>query len=172
MEKVVQRNKLLRILAIDTALVTIAIVLPIISHAIGVELRFMEPMRLTLFAAVLFVPERKNAYLLSFILPWLSCALIGMPVWWKAAMMSFELLANIFILYSLLDWGVKPLLSAFISILLSKAVYYLAKYLLIQTAVLPAVPLFGNVSAIFISAIILSVLFFAGSKILNGKWER
>ena len=167
MEKVVQRNKLLRILAIDTALVTIAIVLPIISHAIG-----MEPMRLTLFAAVLFVPERKNAYLLSFILPWLSCALIGMPVWWKAAMMSFELLANIFILYSLLDWGVKPLLSAFISILLSKAVYYLAKYLLIQTAVLPAVPLFGNVSAIFISAIILSVLFFAGSKILNGKWER
>ena len=55
MEKVVQRNKLLRILAIDAALVTIAIVLPIISHAIGVELRFMEPMRLTLFAAVLFV---------------------------------------------------------------------------------------------------------------------
>ena len=169
MEKVLQRSQLLRILAIDAALVTLTLLLPVLSHAFGVGLRYLEPMRLTLFAAVLFVPEKKNSYLLAFVLPWLSCAIIGMPIWWKAAMISFELMANVFILYRFLDFKVNAGLSVFISIIIAKALYYFAKFLLIKTAVLPLMPLVDNYLAILFSAVILSVLFVFGFKCLKNE---
>ena len=167
MEKVLLRSQLLRILAIDAALVTVALILPVISHAFDVGLRYLEPMRLTLFAAVLFVPEKKNSYFLAFILPWLSCAITGMPIWWKGAMMSFELMANVFILYRLLDFKVNAGLSVFISIIVAKALYYLAKFVLIRTAVLPQIPLVDNYFAILISSVTLSALFIFGFKYIK-----
>ena len=167
MEKVMSRSYVLRIAAFDAVLVTLALLMPIVSHAFGVGIRFLEPMRLALFAAVLFVPERKNAYLMAFVLPWFSFAIIGMPVWWKAVMMSVELVVNVFILYRLLDLKVHSGLALLISVLMAKGLYYIAKYLLIQFAVLPQMPVVENVPMILLSVVLLSVLFVCGSKIVK-----
>ena len=167
MRNVLLRKFPLRIAAIDAAIVTLALLLPTVLHALGAGVRFLEPMRLALLAAVIFVPERKNAYLVAVALPWISCAIVGMPVMWKAAMMSAELAINVFLLYKLTDLKLHPGLAALLSIIVSKALYYVAKFLLIRFAVLPQTAVIENIPAIFISVILLTVLFICGTKMMK-----
>ena len=159
MENTIQRSHVLRTVAIDAVLLTLALLLPVGFHAVGVNLRFLEPMRLVLLAAILFVPERKNAYIIAFILPWLSFVIIGVPMWWKAGMMSVELIINVYLIYRFTDEKLNAGFSVLISILLAKTFYYVVKYIFIQTTILPQMPLIENIPVIVISAIILSAMF-------------
>lgn len=157
----------LRIAAIDAAIVTVALMLPAAAHAIGVGTRFLEPMRMALLAVVLLVPQRRNAYLVALALPWISCAFTGMPVVWMAAMMSAELAINAFVLYRLLDLKVFPGLAVIASIISAKTVYYAAKFLLIQIAIIPQMPVIGNMAATVVATVLLSLLFVCGSKLIK-----
>lgn len=125
----------LRALVIDTAAIALIVLTPAISHLLSFPLYLAEPMRLMLILAMAH-SRKANAYLLAVALPLLSFAVSAHPVFPKMVLIAMELSLNVFLFYLLSERGMKAIAAAFLSILLSKAAYYLVKYLLIRMAVL------------------------------------
>jgi len=167
MNQVLQKVDIVRIVFIDTILVSFVLIMPIVVHTLGISARFIEPMRLSLFTSVLLVSDRKNAYVLAIILPILSMCVIGMPVWYKAVLMSVELCANVFLYYRMCRWRVNTFLAVLISIIASKALYYFLKYILIKMAFFPQGALIGNVVPQLIVTLSIAVFFYIGVKVVK-----
>ena len=95
----------------------------------------IEPMRLMLVLAMVHT-NRQNSYLLALTMPLFSFIISGHPVFAKMFLIGMELSLNVFLFY-LLSRRMKHIFPAiFASILLSKAIYYLVKFGLIQMAVI------------------------------------
>ena len=120
-----------RVVLIDAAILAVVYSIPTLSHALSVPLYLFEPMRMALFVSILFLPDRKNAYLLAITLPLFSYIVSGHPVVVKNAIIAIELLANVFILYRLLEMNFNYFISCFVSIIASKILYYSLKYFVI-----------------------------------------
>ncbi len=169
MERLLSLREVKRIAIVDAGLITIALLIPALAHVIGPTARFLEPMRIALLGAIILVTERKNAYLLSLALPWISFSIVGMPVLWKASLMSIELLFNTLILYYILTSKINPALAAIISIVLSKLMYYGLKYICITTGILPPMDVFGAIYQQIIPILLLALLFWAGYRLANNR---
>ena len=92
-------------------------------------------MRLMLVLALVHTNKR-NSYLLAISMPLFSFIISGHPVLAKMVLIGLELSLNVFLFYYLV-MKVKYIFPAiFLSILLSKAVYYIMKYLLIKLALI------------------------------------
>jgi hypothetical protein len=105
--------------------------LPAISHILPVPIYLLEPMRWIVISAVIFA-NKKNAYILAIALPLISYLLSSHPYLIKSILISFELLANVFLISIFINWIRNVFLVAFTSILLSKLVYYSLKFLFIK----------------------------------------
>ena len=158
-EGLINRTALSQIVGLDVLFITVALSIPLIAHSVGVELRYLEPLRFVSFLSVFFLKERRNNYILSLLLPWISFAFVGVPVFWKSALMSFELCANVWIIYRLLDMKVSPFFAICLSMLFAKGVYYGMKYILIKSLVLPEMNVIGNIFQQILSVLFLSTLF-------------
>lgn len=167
MSQVLRKEDVARIVIIDTILVSLVLIVPIVVHALGISVRYIEPMRLSLFASVLLVSDRKNAYVLAIILPMLSMCVMGMPVWYKAVLMSIELYANVFLYYRMCGRKANPFVAVLISIIASKALYYFLKYILIRMAFFPQGALIDNVVPQLIVALLIAAFFYVGVKIIR-----
>lgn len=130
---VLNREKIKSVLFDIVALAFIYFV-PTISHYLSVPLYLIEPMRLMLVLAMVHTNKR-NAYIIAFTLPVFSLLMSGHPVAIKAAIITMELVLNVWLFYTLSKKWKNTFVVMVVSILLSKMVYYIFKFGLISFAI-------------------------------------
>jgi hypothetical protein len=104
---------------------------PAFSHLLRIPLYYAEPMRIMVILAIAHTNKR-NAYMLALTLPLFSLVFSGHPTLYKSLLMSAELCVNVFLFYQISKKIENQFFSMFISILLSKALYYSLKFSLIS----------------------------------------
>lgn len=133
-ESILQRIPVSGILLDITALAFIYFV-PTLSHMLSVPLYLIEPMRLMLVLALVHTNKR-NSYILALSMPLFSFLISGHPVFAKMFLIGIELSLNVFLFYLLANKMKNMFPAIFISILLSKTVYYLLKFAMIRLAII------------------------------------
>ena len=120
---------------IDLIAITLVYMVPTISHWLMFPVYLIEPMRLMLIIAMAHT-NRYNAYLLAFTLPLFSFMISAHPVLPKMIIIMLELAINVWVFYRLRSLLKSPYVAVLLSIIVSKVIYYLMKYTLIQTMVI------------------------------------
>ena len=105
--------------------------IPAFSHHTGIPIYLFEPMRIFIILALLH-SNKANAYLLAVTLPLFSFALTSHPVLLKSIIISAELVMNVFFYHLLIQKKVAPFMAVLASVIASKLIYYLLKFLLIH----------------------------------------
>jgi hypothetical protein len=116
---------------IDILAVLCVYFIPTLSHLTGVPFYMFEPMRVFILLALLH-SNKLNAYILALTLPIFSFVIASHPFFLKSILMSIELVLNVFLYYFLTQRKLAAYLSVFFSVILSKAAYYLLKFICIQ----------------------------------------
>ena len=130
----IQRSTLISILTDIFALAFIYLV-PTISHLISLPVYLIEPMRLMLILALVHTNKR-NAYILALTMPLFSFLISTHPVFPKMMLIAFELSLNVFLFYVMMN-KIKYLFpSILLSIIISKILYYILKFSLINLAII------------------------------------
>ena len=119
-----------RTILIDFLAVTFIYFLPALSHLTSLPLFLMEPMRLVVIFCLVHT-NRKNAFIIALTIPLFSLVVSSHPAIIKSGLITIELLINLFLFYFLIE-RTNKFISMFLSIILSKFVYYSAKFFLIQ----------------------------------------
>ena len=149
----IARKKALGIGVTDAVAVLFILAVPALSHLTSVPFYLLDPMRLAVLGALLASRSRVNGLVLAVALPLVSFAISGHPVFPKCLVIAAELSVNVLLFSCLvkaftarlssgsgdgaaghLTGGAVPVrigLAAFISILLSKALYYGLKALVL-----------------------------------------
>lgn len=126
-----------RIVVTDILVLALVYFIPALSHACPFPLYYLDPMRLLLFTGYLISRNYANAYLLAVTIPLFSTLVTGHPPFYKAVLISAELLVNISLLHFLFTktkWHI--ILALFVSIIASKLVYYTCKYFFIRAGLI------------------------------------
>lgn len=139
---------------------------PTFSHLIGFPLYLIEPMRFILILSIVFFDKRMT-YLMALTMPIFSFLISSHPVFLKVLLISIELFLNVYMYYLLFDLTKKTFLSALISIISSKIIYYALKYLLIVGLVfsssLVSTPILMQVA----TTIVFSFIIFLVPQLIN-----
>ena len=151
-----------RLLSWDIVILTIIYFVPTISHLLSFPLYLLDPMRVSVLGSLLFLRDKRNAFILAASLPLFSYFVGGHPVLLKSVLISMELIVNVRILIYLKDKIKNIFAVVMLSILSSKLMYYFVKYMLISIGLLNmemlTTPLLIQVSvAIFISIIYATI---------------
>ena len=129
-------EKGLKIILVDLLFVILLYFIPTLSHIFQIPFYLFEPMRVALFATIIFTNNKTNSYILAFTLPLFSFCVGGHPVLLKTFMMAVELTINVWLFWKIAGKKVALPFAAFISIVTSKAIYYLIKYAVISWGML------------------------------------
>ena len=113
---------------------------PTISHMLSFPLYLVEPMRIALVLALVHT-TRYNAYIIALTLPLFRFVISAHPVFLKLLLITGELVLNVWIFYLLFNKTKNAFVSILSSIIVSKGIYYLAKFALLSIALLPAAKL-------------------------------
>jgi len=132
---VVLRKPVLISMLVDISALAFIYFVPAISHLTGLPLYFTEPMRLMLVLALVHTSKR-NAYILALTMPLFSFAVSGHPELPKMLLIAFELSLSVFLFCLLVKKMKYPFLAIFMSIIASKAAYYIIKFALLRLAVI------------------------------------
>ena len=135
MSTLVLTRPVFRTVTLNILLCAAVAAVPVLSHATAYPLYRFEPMRLLLFAAILF-SSRRNALLMALWLPLFSLLTSGHPVFPKVVLIQGELVLNALVFFAICRRTDRFVPAALVSVLASKAVYYAAKFLLIRNALL------------------------------------
>lgn len=119
----------------DLIALTAIYFVPVFSHLFAVPIYYAEPMRLMLVLSIMFT-SKKNVMLIAFTMPLFSMLVSGHPVFYKALIMSGELLLNVILYFVLVERVKNKFTSMILSITLSKVAYYGLKFLLLQLALM------------------------------------
>lgn len=142
----------------DLMALTVIYMVPVFSHLFAVPLYYAEPMRLMLVLSIMFTSKR-NAFIIAATLPLFSMITSGHPVFYKALIMSGELLLNAILYFFFVEKLKNKFTSMALSIFMSKGAYYGLKILLLQLAVMSgdiiATPIIFQLGVIFIFSSIL-----------------
>jgi hypothetical protein len=158
--------KLSASVVLDILAVLFIIFLGDISRLIGYPIYILDPMRMMVVLAIAFTP-RWNGWALALLLPFISYYFGGHPHLLKTCLMATELLLNVWLFWFLFSKIRMSLISILLSIIISKAVYYLLKYICIQqgwiSGDLVSTPLdIQMITTIIFSAFIFTVFLFMG----------
>ena len=153
----VKVQSLWRIAAIDVLLLTLACLVPTVSHLLAWPLYYLNPMLLVLLAGMLLVRDRRNAYLLAILLPLCSMLTTGMPVPLKAACMIPEML-TVVALFQILERKMPVFVALLFAIVLGKVVFYGMKAMLIAPAVLVETDIWLQLGIIVLYTIAFALL--------------
>jgi hypothetical protein len=118
-------------LLLDAIAILFIVFLSDISSLIGWPLYNLDPMRMMVILAIAFTP-RWNGWALALLLPLASYFLGSHPAITKAILMAAELLLNVWLFWYLFDKTKSSILAVLVSIVFSKAVYYIMKYYCIE----------------------------------------
>jgi len=119
----------------DILSVLIIYFIPVISHLTALPIYYFEPMRILLIVALIHT-SRSNAFILVLTLPVFSFVVSAHPSLLKTGLITSELLLNVFFFYWLTSKIKDRYLNVMLSIITSKIVYYLLKYVLISASLL------------------------------------
>lgn len=114
----------------DLIALLIIYLVPTFSHIFPIPLYLIEPMRIIVILALLNT-SKNNSLFLCLLLPIFSYITVGHPLLIKSLLISIELSINILILSLFMDVK-KFSLGIFTSILISKIIYYILKFIAIQ----------------------------------------
>ncbi len=134
---VIARDKAVGIGLTDAAAVLFVFAVPALSHLTSVPFYLLDPMRMAVLGALLFSRNWKNALVLALALPLFSFAVSGHPVYPKFLLIAVELSANV-LLFAWLSRKMNAGIAAFVSILLSKVLYYGFKAAVLSAGLLQA----------------------------------
>ncbi|MBO4281681.1 MAG: hypothetical protein J5873_00600 [Bacteroidales bacterium] len=132
-----------RIAGINLLLFAVAYALPALAHAFAWPLYRLEPMRMVLLVGLLMALPRGNTYFLAVTLPLFSLLVSGHPAGYKCVLMLVELVANVAFFFGLRRILRSVFLSMLAAIVLSKAVYYAAKAVVVAIT-FPGTAVFGT----------------------------
>ena len=116
---------------LDSLALVLVYSIPTLSHLTGVPFYLFEPMRIFIILALVH-SNKTNAYVLALTMPVFSFLLAAHPVFLKSVIMSIELTFNVFLFYYLIGKKVTGYQSVLLSVIGSKLLYYLLKFVLIQ----------------------------------------
>ena len=165
-------NRNIIILVSDIIAIAVIMFLPAISHIMPFPLYYLDPMRLVLLGVYFVNRNHKNAYLLAIGLPIFSMLYSGHPVFYKAILISFELLVNMVVLHLLFRKGLNIFFAVFLSIILSKIVYYVFKFLFIEWSLISGKLFSTSLIIQMIIAIGLSAVFFLFGRSANQSSQK
>ena len=154
-------------LLLDVIAVIFIVYMSEISRFVGYQMYVIDPMRMMIVLAFAFTP-RWNAWVLAILLPLASYFWGYHPTITKTTLIAIELLLNVWLFWYLLDKTKMALLSILISIVFSKAVYYMMKFFCLRLGWLEgdliATPLETQVITTVIFSVFIFVMF-----LFNGK---
>jgi len=144
----------IRVIVFDLMALLAIYLVPSVSHLFSFPVYYIEPMRIMLILAIAHT-TRKNAYLIALTLPVFSMLISAHPSLIKTSLITGELILNVWLFFFLSEKLSNKVLGMFSSIVLSKLIYYLIKFLLINTALMT-----GNLisTPIYIQLIMLFIL--------------
>lgn len=133
----------------DAAALLFIYLVPTLSHLTAVPFYLIDPMRLAVLGALLATKNWKNALVLAVMLPLFSSAIGMHPVIPKCVLIAVELTANVLLFVwlarvlgkgagagSASGWAIRIGVAAFVSIILSKALYYALKAVVLSAGFL------------------------------------
>lgn len=131
----------------DAAALLFIYLVPTLSHLTSVPFYLIDPMRLAVLGALLVSRNWKNALVLAVTLPLFSSAVGMHPIFPKCLLIAVELSANVLLFVwlarvfgkgakSVAGQGVRTGVAAFVSIVLSKALYYGLKALVLYAGLM------------------------------------
>ena len=148
----------------DLALFAFVYFIPALSHLTSVPFYILEPMRVAVLLGVIVTRSFFNAYFTAATLPVFSFAVAAHPVLAKSLLMGGELVINVFFLQFFLRRFRSKFFAAFASVLLSKAIYYAGKFLMIKASLLDMSVVSTPLWIQLVVAALLSGLFFLGTR--------
>lgn len=143
-----------RTFLIDFLIVSFVYFLPTFSHLINVPLYLLDPMRIAVFLCLIHT-NRKNTFLIAITLPFFSLLVSSHPAVIKTFLITGELLINLLLFYYLTQ-KTNTFISLFLSIVISKAIYYTAKFAFIQMNLIDGSLVSTPILVQWIIAIVLS----------------
>jgi len=120
---------------IDFSLLLMIYFLPAISHLFAFPVYYLDPMRIALVVALVHT-SKKNAYIIALTLPLFSFLISSHPQIIKSFLLSAELIINLSLFFLLKDKLKNVFASLFLSIVISKVIYYSLKFALISFTLL------------------------------------
>jgi hypothetical protein len=138
MEKVislVSEKSTLKIFLVDLLILSFIYFLPAISHLFAFPIYYLDPMRIALVFALIFTSKR-NAFLIAISLPLYSFLISSHPSVLKSILLAVELTINLGLFYLIKDKINNLFISFFVSVIISKVVYYLLKFSFINFGML------------------------------------
>lgn len=128
-------ESLVRLTLLDAVLLTVACLVPAVSHALALPLYMLNPMLAILLAGMLVGRDWRNSLVLAVLLPAVSCLVVGMPAADKMVCMMVEL-ATVAGLFAWLKGRMGVAFAVFAAIVAGKLVYYGLKAVVMAPAVL------------------------------------
>jgi hypothetical protein len=120
---------------IDFSLLLSIYFLPALSHLFVFPIYYLDPMRIALVVALIYT-SKKNAYIIALTLPLFSFIISSHPQILKSFLLSAELIINLGLFFFLKDKLKNVFATLFISIVISKVIYYFLKFVLIYFTLL------------------------------------
>jgi hypothetical protein len=158
-------------LILDIITLVLVYIVPAVAHFFSLPVYMLEPMRFILLGALFFSGNVKNTYILAITIPIFSMLTSGHPPPLKTLLICLELFANVFLFYFLYSPKKNNLLiSLFISIIISKIIYYFLKFLFIEVALIDGKLISIPIITQLITTIIISLSLF-GLQTLRAKGE-
>lgn len=122
-----------RTLIIDAVVLLIVYSIPAYSHFLPLPVYYFDPMRVLLLASYLLTRSNSNSIILAISLPLFTSLISGHPPFFKAILISMELLVNILILIKLIKTTkIHHSIVLVASIVFSKVIYYVFKFWFIK----------------------------------------
>jgi len=154
---------------LDLLLLILLYLLPAISHALLIPFYLIDPMRIMIFISILLT-SKKNSYLLALTIPLFSFIIDNHPVLIKSLLIAAELSFNLFLFYSLYKKYKNIFVITFLSILVSKLIYYFLKYVAIETGLLNSSLISTSLWIQLTVTVIISLAVWFTSKNINKKF--
>lgn len=125
-------NVKIRTVVVDFLALSVIYLLPSLSHLTGIPFYYLEPMRVVVLLSLLFT-HRWNSILLALTIPLFSFLIASHPAMYKVLLVTIDLTLNIFLFILFTKMIKQSFFAMFLSIGISKIVYYLLKYMFIQS---------------------------------------
>ena len=120
---------------IDFSMLLFIYFLPALSHLFSFPVYYLDPMRIALVLGLIYT-SKKNTYLIALTLPLFSFLISSHPQFIKSILLSAELIINISLFFLFKEKIKNVFTSLLLSIVISKAIYYLLKFTFISLALL------------------------------------
>lgn len=152
---------------VDIACFLLCVVAVELSHLTTFPSHLFEPIRMIVIMSLFYFGYKRgfsivNSCALAFLLPLFSSLISGHPIFLKCFLMSIELFLNILFLVFIGKYT-KIFFAVFLSILLSKVVYYILKYYLIVNGIMDSnfisIGAFYQLIVMFCYSILISYIF-------------